>query len=178
MTLKDFLLEPKNNFVAMEYYWLIMNRTFLVLLTDDYLIGVQGNGAIAVEGGKDIFASVNVKGINISVPISINYAKPYINKLVVRGDLSNPYSYLKAKYLEDIEDEDLMGDTFLKIKANFRINKREIKNVYHDSKKKWGMGYYPHDGKIYIETFDNKKKELIILGNQPGQEIVNWISGK
>jgi hypothetical protein len=178
MTLKDFLLGPKNNFVAMEYYWLILNRTFLILLTDDFLIGIQGNGNIATEGGKDIYASFKVKGFDVSVPISINHAAPYINKLVVRGDLSNPYSYLKVKYIEEVEDIDLTGDSFLKIKANFRINRREIKNVYHDSRKKWGMGYYPHDGKVYIETLDNKKKELIILGNQSGQKIVNWINNK
>jgi hypothetical protein len=37
------------------------------------------------------------------------------------------------------------------------------------------MGYYPHDGKVYIETHDGKKKEFIMLGNQSGQKIANLI---
>ena len=61
-------------------------------------------------------------------------------------------------------------------KANFRINISEINHIYYDPKKKWGMGNYPHDGKIYIETFNGKRKELIILGGQSGQGIVDWIT--
>ena len=84
---------------------------------------------------------------------------------------------MKASYFENILDVDLLSEEFLTMNSfNFRINKKEIKNVYHDSKKKWGMGYYPHDGKVYIETIDGKKRELIILGNQSGDEIVKWIS--
>lgn len=166
MTLKEFPLEHKNHFIGMEYYWLILNRTFLVLLTKEYLIGIQGNGTIAVEGEKDFITG-------------INWAEPVVKHLVVKGDLTNPYSYLKASYINKIQDDDLLSNSFLsKNKANFKINRKEIKNVYYDSTKKWGMGYYPHDGKVYIETFDNKKKELIILGNQSGQAIVNWISMK
>jgi len=37
------------------------------------------------------------------------------------------------------------------------------------------MGYYPHDGKVYVTTNNNKKKEFIILGAQSGEAIKNWI---
>ncbi len=40
------------------------------------------------------------------------------------------------------------------------------------------MGYYPHDGKVYIETFDGMKKELIVLGNQSGRKIADLILTK
>jgi hypothetical protein len=164
MKLKEFPLKRNNHFVAMEYYWLILNRTFLILMTKEYIIGIQGNGVIAVEGGKDFITGLNC-------------TEPFVKNLAVRGDLSNPFSYLKEKYINNIKDEDLMSNSFLiNNKANFRINKKDIKNVYYDSNKKWGMSYYPHDGKVYIETFDKKKKELIILGNQSGQAIANWIS--
>src|ERR1035437_6998466 len=115
MTLKEFPLAHNNHFIAMEYYWLILNRTFIVLLTKDYLIGIVGNGAIAVEGGNDILTG-------------INYAEPIVKHLVVRGDLMNPYSYLKAKYINRIQDVDLLGNDFLNNnKANFRISRKEIK---------------------------------------------------
>jgi hypothetical protein len=35
------------------------------------------------------------------------------------------------------------------------------------------MGYYPHDGKVYVRTKDGKNREFIILGSQSGQEIKN-----
>ena len=96
--------------------------------------------------------------------------------MVVRGDLANSYSYLNSKYIHKIQHLDLKSDEFLtNNKANFRVRKSDIRNVYHNPSKKWGMGYYPHDGRVYIETYDNKKKELIIPGNQSGEDIVNWI---
>ncbi len=148
----------------MEYYGLILNRTFLVLITNEYLIGIQGNGLIAVEGSPDLITG-------------INYAEPFVREMVVKGDLSNPYRYLKAKYFTNIKETDLHSNQFLSDnKANFRIHIRDIKRIYHDPKKKWGMGNYPHDGKIYIETFEGKRKELIILGGQSGQAIVDWLT--
>jgi hypothetical protein len=161
MTLKDFDLKHDNHFVAMEYYKLILNRTFLVLLTTDYLIGLQGNGAISVEGGSNIFSKE-------------------ISKLfAVRGDLGNPYSYLKEKYIHEIENENLFDDSItLKNDTNFKIDRAKIRNAYYDPKKKWGMGYYPHDGKVYIETMHNKKREFIILGKQSGHEIATLLMTK
>jgi hypothetical protein len=142
----------------MEYHKLILNRTFLILLTPDYLIGLQANGMVSIEGGKDIFTQ--------------EITKPY----AIRGDLSNPYSYVKDKYIRAIETLNLLdGSILLKNKTNFIIHKKDIKNVYFDATKKWGMGYYPHDGKVYLETFDNKKREFIILGDQSGETIAQRI---
>lgn len=53
MKFKDFVLKEGNHFVAMEYYNLILNRTYLCLLTEDYLIGLKVNGIVGVEGGKN-----------------------------------------------------------------------------------------------------------------------------
>lgn len=143
----------------MEYYGLILNRTFWILLTPNHLIGVQANGAIATESGNDLLTGFAVDII--------------VSSKIVRGDISNPYSYLKGKYIKANADLDLMSDEFLRTNANFRINKDDIKNVYHNPKKKWGMGYYPHDGRVYIETNDGKKRELIVLGNQSGAYVAN-----
>ena len=158
MTLKDFELTDKNHFVAMEYHTLILNRTFLILLTDEYFIGLQGNGVVSVEGGHNLFA------------------REISKSMAIRGDLNNPYSYLKEKYIRGIENENLFdGSTIRKNKTNFIIEKSNISNAIYDEKKKWGMGPYPHDGKVYIETKDGKKREFIILGNQSGHKIANWI---
>lgn len=161
MTLKDFDFREDNHFVAMEYYALILNRTFLVLITKDGLIGLKANGMVSAEGGEDIF----------TMKASRRFA--------IRGIPEDPYSYLQAKYLKPMENIDLSDPRILsEHKENFIVHKSDIRNVFHDPRKKWGMGYYPHDGKVYVETISNKKREFIILGNQSGQRIVKLIIGR
>lgn len=169
MTLKEFILNDENHFVAMEYYKLILNRTFLILVTEDKLIGLLANGTISTEAGENILA----KGRHDIITRQIT------RQLAVRGDLSNPYSYIKEKYIREIENDNIFSEKILlKNKANFVISRRDIKAVQYDPKKKFGMGNYPHDGKIVIETKDGKKREFIILGDQSGQTIADIIQNK
>jgi len=161
MKLKDIELTDKNHFVAMEYYFLILNRTFLIIKTKDFLIGIQGNGLVSVEGGKDTLT------------------RQITSKLAIKGDLTNPYSYLKNKHLEKIADLDLIDGSILEVnKTNFLIKTSDIKSATYNPAKKFGMGPYPHDGRVTIETYVNNKREFIILGNQSGESIANFITIK
>jgi len=161
MKLKDIELTDDNHFVAMEYFYLILNRTFLVIKTNGYLIGIQGNGLVSVEGGKDILT------------------RQITSNMAIKGDLTNPYSYLKNKYLEKITDLNLIDGSIVEAnKTNFLIKLSDIKSANYNPSKKFGMGPYPHDGRVVIETFDNKKREFIILGNQSGKNIANLITTK
>jgi len=161
MKLKDIELTDKNHFVAMEYYFLILNRTFLIIKTKDFLIGIQGNGLVSVEGGKDTLT------------------RQITSNLAIKGDLTNPYSYLKNKHLEKIADLDLIDGSILEVnKTNFLIKTSDIKSATYNPAKKFGMGPYPHDGRVTIETYDNNKREFIILGNQSGESIANFITIK
>jgi len=158
MLLKDFILDDGNHFVAMEYHTLILNRTYLVIITKDYLLGLKVNDVVSTEAGHNLLAFAAT------------------NPLAIRGDLDNPFSYVKNKYLEPLLEEDINLDLILEYsKANFRIYRRDITRVTYDPSKKWGMGYYPHDGKVYVHTADNKKREFIILGKQSGKAIADWI---
>jgi hypothetical protein len=119
------------------------------------------NGLISVEGGGD--------------PLTRSITK----NMAIQDDLQNPYSYMKSSYLRKIENLNIYGEDILKTeKPNFKINRNEIKSVTYDKRKKWGMGHYPHDGKVYVKTKNGKKKEFIILGSQSGKEIENWIEKK
>lgn len=161
MKFKEFELNSDNHFVAMQYFGLILNRTFLVLLTKDQIIGIKVNGIISVESGGN------------------RLVKELSNTMTVKGDLQNPYSYIKSKYLDRVKDLELVDTEILKQdKSNFVIYRADIFNAYHDPKKKWGMGYYPHDGKVYVLTNDGKKKEFIILGNQSGNKVASLILKK
>ncbi|MDN3584502.1 hypothetical protein [Mucilaginibacter flavus] len=158
MLLKNLNLTDGNHFVAMEYHTLILNRTYLVIITKDFLLGLKVNNAISAEGGHN--------------PLAIAVSRA----LAVKGDLNNPFSYVKNKYLQPLLDQDIYSDAILQNdKANFKIYKRDITEVTYDNSKKWGMGNYPHDGKVYVKTADNKKREFIILGDQSGKHIADWI---
>ncbi len=156
MRIADFEFKDGNHFVAMEYYGLILNRTYLVVLADNKITGVVVNGLVSVES--------HGKGAIIS------------NQMAIKGDLTNHYAYIKKSYFDKVRELDLFGDELLKAdKSNFRINTSDISGAVHDARKKWGMGNYPHDGKVYLETTNGKKREFIILGNQNGGNIANWL---
>lgn len=157
MKLSDLKLSEENHFVGMEYHGLILNRTLLVLLTETHLIGILGRGVTAAEDESD--------------PLTA-WIFGYFS---VHGDLNDPHSYLKQSYLDNAADIDLLGNEFLKMnRANFRYLFTEISEVSYNPKKKWGMGYYPHDGKVYL-TAQGRKREFIILGNQSGRIIAGRI---
>ena len=156
MKISEFEFTSDNHFIAMEYYWLILNRTFLVLILDSELIGIKVHGLIGVESNDDL--------VNL-LPLAVD------------GDLQNPYSYISAKYIDRINDIDLRSNDFLKANSsNFILNRLDIIEATYDKSKKWGMGNYPHDGKIYVRTRDDKKREFIILGSQSGERIANKLS--
>lgn len=160
MRLADFKLDEGNYFVAMEYYALMLNRTLLILLTETHLIGIVANGLVSVRSSADPLTAIITGDLSIG------------------GDLDNPLSYLNEKYLNRAKNLDLLGDDLLKInRANFRIRFDEISSVTYDPRKKWGMGYYPHDGKVYV-LMHGKKREFIVLGIQSGRDIANWIATK
>jgi hypothetical protein len=156
--LKDIELTSKNHFIAMEYYMLLLNRTYLILITPDKIIGILGNGLISLETSGD--------------PLSNKIA----SKFAVRGDLRNPHAYLKEKYIREVENVNLSDQSILrKHRANFIIQKSDIIDSWHDPTKKWGMGYYPHDGKVYIKKRKSRTREFIILGSQSGEDIAHQV---
>jgi hypothetical protein len=158
LKLKDFDLLKGNHFIAMQYYGLILNRTFLVLITEKSLIGLKVNGLVSVE-------------VNYGNPIT----RRITNSLAIKDDLQNPYSYAKNSFLNRLAEKEIYNTEAIEDSAcNFSISKSDIIDVSYDKKKKWGMGPYPHDGKVYIKT-NTKRIELIILGNQSGEDISNWI---
>ncbi len=161
MKLKDLTLTPENHFVTMEYYYLILNRTFLVIKAKGFLIGIQGNGLVSVEAGNSMLS------------------QQITSSMAIKGDLKNPHSYLKNTYLAKIADLDLLdGSIIAANKTNFLIALSDIKSAVYNPSKKFGMGPYPHDGRVTIETFNNQKKEFIIIGNQSGENIAKLITTK
>jgi len=160
MDLEDFQLKKGNHFIAMEYYKLILNRTYLVLITDKNLSALRVNGLITVKGVSQKYDQKN-------------------NATVIKKNLNDPFSYVDNELVNYIHDEFFDWVQFYNDDpVNFRIKRESITSVTYDSKKKWGMSYYPHDGKVYVKYEKNKKREFIILGSQSGERIKKWIERK
>lgn len=169
MKLDEIKLTATNHFVAMEYYALFLNRSYLVIVLDDQMLGLVCNGIVAAE----VYTGPEISGI-----ISPRLIKSAVSPLVISGDLDSPLSYINEKNMSEYDGVDLLAEPFFSVhKNNFRYKLSEISSVCHDPKKKWGMGGHPHDGKVYI-SISNKTRELIPLGQQSGKAIVKNIEDK
>lgn len=126
-------------FVAMEYYALILNRTFLLTISGDRLHGKVCHGITSIDSG------------------------PVQSLMAVHGDLNDPKAYVKNDLLTKPNH------------ADFSLPLASIISVEYTQKKKWGMGYYPHDGRVFVETATGKR-EFIVLGNQSGQQIASRLA--
>ena len=133
------------SFVAMEYYALILNRTYLVRVGDGQIAGSVCRGLTAVEGGGD------------------RLTREITARLAVQGELNDPASYVDAATLSKSH------------RANFAITLSDVQSVAYDPRKKWGMGYYPHDGRVTVAT-TRVRREFIILGGQSGREIARRLN--
>ena len=147
------LLETPPHFIAMEYKGM-SNCIYKVYVTDSLIFGAKVNGYITVQPNY---------GIGKSIPKEkMHDPESYVDKTMDKYDslLSNHSAFLS-------ED-----------KNNFIIQKSDIKRVYHNPKQKGGMGYYPHAGRIEIETIktpENRKgdRELILVGDQNPELVLN-----
>lgn len=160
MTLKDFVFTDTNNFVVYQRYFLFFKRIYLVLITKNYLVGLICNKRLRLENSEDLF--INAK---------LRFPALAIN----RGEASNLYSFLSAKFIRKVENKYLFDQSIFAVqKANFRIDRNDITSVVHHATKV-SLGNYPNDGTIILEAARHDTKELIVLGNQSGKDIVKWI---
>lgn len=116
----------------MEYYALILNRTFVITIDGECLRGVKCRGLTSIDSGGDALA------------------RALTSKLAVHGDLDDPRSYI---------DEHLLCSSSA---ANFTVLLSDISTVEYNPKKKWGMGYYPHSSRVYISTADRTREFIIL----------------
>src|ERR1041384_2923085 len=129
------------HFVALQYCYGILNRTYMVFVTRDMICGAKVRGLLA--------APVHVTD-RWHDPLF--YVRP---RLVARYGRVN---------LEGPEFASLNS-------ANFQIRKGEVATVEFTAEPKWGMGTVPYPGRLYLTTADGIRRELILLGNQDGQAI-------
>jgi hypothetical protein len=137
-------------FYAMEYIYLISNRVLKIWITKNYIFVAKVNWVISYP--------------------DINY------------DYKNPKDYVDSeeenKYI-NIDFNKITPDFFMKINSsNFVISRINVIDKLFNANKKWGMWWYPHNGRIIIRTknelTNNKaEREFILIGNQYEKPILD-----
>jgi len=145
-------IKPKY-FIAMQYLGL-SNCILKVFVTDSTIMCAKVNGYISISPSF---------GLGTAIPKNIMHdPEAYVNKKMdakyTPELLSNPQAFLKANRL------------------NFIISKKSVRSIYHNPEKKWGMAYYPHNGRIIINSTTYVLPiELILVGDQNAGDILNFL---
>lgn len=136
-------IDIKFHFVAMEYYWLILNRSFNVFVTENDLFGIKILGPV------------------MALPQYANDPK-----------WQDPESFVPSHVVDKYRDVNLDSTSIRNVnRSNFVISRSQIHSVSFDESTKWGMGSVPHSGKLYVKSSDGNNREFILLGNQKGFEL-------
>jgi len=128
-------------FAAMEYYALILNRTYKVFVTDQMLCAAK------------------VRGLVSSPPIVS--PQMFDQEFWVRTQAAQIYDSF------DVRSEKFLRVN----SANFQIRWNEIAQTEYRSGKKWGMGNVPYSGRLTIQPQAGRPRELILLGKQNGDAL-------
>ena len=126
-------------FVALSYHSLILNRTYLVLVSDRVVAGAVVRGSMG---------SPQLSGLELLNPFS--YPKP---KLVQR------YAGL------DIHSDAFLAVHA----AGFRIDRTALTDVRLDLSPKWGMGKVPYSGRIILRTRETARELILLGRQDVGE---------
>jgi hypothetical protein len=128
--------------VAMEYYALILNRTFLIVGHDTTIAGAKVHGIHR--------ASLGSPDHRFDDPRSF-ISPGMLSKLV--GSFPNNRAFLNQA------------------RGNFLVDRHNLTSVTYDERPKPGMGNIPHSGSVVL-AFDGRTREFILLGRQDGPGVV------
>jgi hypothetical protein len=135
------------SFVALQYYWLILNRRYLVVVGNHRIVGLRVGGVV----------------------VSPNRYTPGM-------DSPNPLDYIDSDLSDRYDHIDPFSDAALKIDAaNFSIDRSSVRAATYFPKK-WGMGSVPYSGRIVLDPANRSPIELILLGEQDSLRICNKLA--
>lgn len=133
-------------FAAMQYYALILNRTYNVFVADTMLCGAKVRGIVA----SPPHASSEMQDGEY-------WTRTLQQTLYERLDVTTP-TFRKLNAM------------------NFQIRWKDIARVEFNPAKKWGMGNVPHSGRIFIRLKSGRSRELILLGDQDGLAVKHMLA--
>jgi hypothetical protein len=134
------------NFVAMEYYLSILNRTYQIFVTPTTIVGAFVTSMMAAPLGLQRYWFVPSNYVN----------KRRLEKYEQISPESDDFKSLSPLF-------------------NFQYPRIEVRRFWYDPTIKWGMGTVAHSGKLYMELSNGRKREFILLGLQQGKEILQYL---
>lgn len=132
-------------FIGLEYHTLILNRTCLVFMLQEKLVGLRVMGLLASSGHH------------------------------VMEDLNNPLWYTNPRLYTVDEIGNFIQEgqpPSYNRRGMFVYQKEEIERVYFNPKRKWGMSHYPHNGRIQVTLRNGKSREWILVGDQDQRPLM------
>ena len=133
---------PANwHFVAMEYCYGMLNRTYLVFVTPTMICGARVRGVMSAPMG-----------------ITARHYNPYF--------YARPSAVAKYAH-KNIQSADFLKLS----RANFQIARRDLERCEFTQQPKWGMGTLPYSGRLILHLRDGSARELILLGRQDGPNL-------
>ena len=140
----------------MEYYLLILNRSFEITISSDLICGARIRGAIAIPGPR--------------VPLNLSAGTIAAARSGDAEDLFRPEALSNARIQEP-------GSTgyLAQHRWNFAIPKSSVTAIRFTQRKKWGMGMVPHCGRLFVDLRDRTTRELILLGDYEASPVLNTI---
>ena len=129
------------HFVALEYCYGILNRTYLVLVTDRMMCGAKVRGILAAP-----------------IHVTERWRDPYF--------YARPTLVAKCVAV-DPESQDFLALSG----ANFQLDRASIELVEFSDAPKWGMGAVPYSGRLFLHLRSGRTRELILLGVQNGMQL-------
>jgi hypothetical protein len=133
-------------FIAMEYYGLILNRTYFVVATKESVAGVKVGGPVASPpmARQELFNPRHYLG-NTDLTLA-------------QGKLNQSRSTSKSE------------------PGFFNFPWRDVKGLSFSDKPKWGMGNVPYSGRLFVVLADGRQRELILLGRQDGANLLKHLN--
>jgi hypothetical protein len=129
------------SFVALEYYALILNRTYKIFVTDDLIAGAIVRGYL--------------------------HAPVLPSDAWLRPDFYPRERILRRYDGIDVRSDEFARKNYW----NFQHPRATIADVEFTWAPKWGMGSVPYSGRIILYFRQGGSQELILLGKQDGPSI-------
>lgn len=132
------------NFIAMEYYLGILNRTYLVSGFNGGLGGARVAGVITnpTRLAPDLAA--------------------------------DPLTFANTSLINEYKTVSFDSPNFLAMdSANFFYPAKDVVSIATNMTRKWGMGNVRYSGRIVITLVDRRTREFILLGSQDVQGVAD-----
>ena len=134
----------------MEYYLLILNRSFDITITTETLSGALVRGVMASHGPA--FAA------GVGAARETGRAEVLFHRDAVAS----------------AREHEPGSPGYLALhRANFSVPRSVVLGLRFDPRKKWGMGLVPHSGRIHLSMRDGTNREFILLAEHDGSRLVN-----